>query len=483
MKKIKIAFVIDKIGFFDLCSIPILSSLVKRDGHDAELIEFGLNSKKAIKKLISYHPDIIMYSICSNQAKRYLEINQILKKKINFFSLFGGPHPTFFPSFIEERGVDAICRGEADVTFPQFLKNFGKDATYKTKNFLFKKDNQIIENPLENLVENLDSLPFPDRDIIYSNSYFLANTPIKTFSAGRGCPFNCSYCFNHVFNTMYIGNGEILRTKSVDYLIKEIKKVKEKYPLKFIKFHDDIFGLNKEWLRDFSDKYPKEIGLPFLCYLRPSIVTEDYCRELKKAGCYSICIAIECGNEKIRREILNRNITDEQIVNAVGILRKFKIKIYTLNIVGLPTETYEDMIKTIRINQRVKTDFADVSIFQPYPGTRITEYCLKHGYLNEGNENFVSQFSYSVLNLPKEFKEKIYITHRIFSIIVNYPKAEFLLPLLFKIRNFPFVMKILNYMSWLYYGKNVHQKIYASKIPINIGIRGVFMLLLSKNRT
>ena len=151
--------------------------------------------------------------------------------------------------------------------------------------------------------------------------------------------------------------------------------------------------------------------------------------------------------------------------------------------VGLPTETYEDMIKTIRINQRVKADFAGVSIFQPYPGTKIMEYCLKHGYLNEGNENFEGQFSYSILNFPKEFKEKIHITHRMFSIIVNYPKAEFLLPLLFKIRNFPFVMKILDYICWFYYGSSVHQKIYAAKIPIGVGIRGVWMLLLSKDRT
>ncbi len=425
-------------------------------------------------------PDIIGYSVCSNEIKQYLEINLFLKKELNFFSIFGGPHPTFFPSMIEQEGVDAICRGEGDVCFPEFLKHFGTDKMYEVSNFSFKYDGKDYkENPITDLLEDLDSVPFPDRELIYSESYFLTKIPIKAFFTGRGCPYNCSYCFNHAYNSMYKAKGKVIRIKSVSYLLEEIKDIGRKYPLTFVKFHDDIFGAVKPWLSEFADRYPKEVGLPFNCYVRPNMATEEYCRLLKRAGCYSVCMAIESGNEKLRNLVLGRNVSNEQILFACENLKKFDLQIMALNMVGLPGETENEIFETIKINQRTGINYADASIFQPYPGTRIAEYCKKNGYLSNDVERYESMFTVSILNFEPDFKYKVYVLHKLFAIIVDYPRLKSILGLVYKLR---WSSLILGFIYKLYYGFCIHKRIFASAIPFMTRMYGAILVIIAKDR-
>ncbi len=481
MQKLRVLFVIDKIGFLEILSIPILSAATKRAGHQAELVEFGRNESKALREVENYAPHVVAYSICSNETDRFLYINSRIKSRISCFSVFGGSHPTFFPELARRDQVDAICRGEGDRAFPYFLDRFTTDARQNTPNFSIKLPNgEIRENPLDKLVEDLDDLPFPDRDIVYSKNHFLAASPIKSFFAGRGCPFECTYCFNYAYHELYRGKGHVVRTKSVAYLVEELSSVSNKYPLGFVKFQDDVFGANRIWLEEFSETYPKTIGLPFMCYARPDMVTQDYARRLKQAGCYSVCMAIESGKEAIRRDVLHRNMTDERIIEACSYLKKAGIRLYMVNMLGLPTETEEDMLATINLNRKAGSDFSDASIFQPYPGTPITQKCINLGLLDRGEENFESQFTTSVLNLPPEFKAKIETIHRLFSIMVDHAWVQKLYPALSK---HSALKPLLNLIYRFYYGLNLHRRIYAGKIPVSLRIRGVLPLLFSRERT
>jgi len=255
--------------------------------------------------------------------------------------------------------------------------------------------------------------------------------------------------------------------------------------MNFIKFHDDIFGADSDWLIEFAERYPEEIRLPFLCYSRPDKIDENYCQQLKKAGCYAVCIAIECGSEDIRNSILNRNITDEQIKRACKILKKFGLRIYTLNMIGLPKESDKEILQTIELNQTIKSDFADASIFQPYPGTEIAKYCKNNGYLDEKSEFFESQYSTSVLNFESNFKKRIFVYHKLFSIVVDFPFLKRLLNLLFKRKKLlhnKITIWSLGLCYRIYYGFNLHRRIYASKIPIKTLFLGIIDFLFSKDR-
>jgi len=480
MKSAKVLFVIDRIGFLEILSIPMLSAAVKKAGHQVEMIEFGRDEAAAIRAAQAWAPDVVAYSVCSNEADRYLVINAALKSRMKFVSVFGGPHPTFFPEFIQHEGVDAICRGEGDESLPLFLSALGSEEARRVPNFSFRHpDGTVVENDPLNLVKDLDTLPFPDRGLVYSRNHFLAQSPIKSFFAGRGCPFKCTYCFNHAYHQFYRGRGAVLRAKSVPYLMEEIKEVAAAYPLTFVKFQDDVLGIRRPWLEEFAEVYPREIGLPFMCYARPNMVTADYARLLRKAGCFSVCMAIESGNEEIRKSVLGRRMNDEQILAAAAHLKSRNIRIYAVNMVGLPGETEAEILQTVELNRKAGVDFADASIFQPYPGTKITAHCKEVGLLDAGKESFESQFTCSVLNFTPEFKARIETIHRLFSVMVDHPWVKRLYPTLASIRP---VKPILNLLYRFYYGVNLHRRIYAGQIPFWLRVQGALPLLFSRNR-
>ena len=478
--KIKVAFVISRLGVVEALSASLLAGLARERGHEVTLVDYGRNPERARRLLADFSPALIAYSVCSNEAADYLEINRDLKRIFPFFSAFGGPHPTFTPSYVKEPDVDAICRGEGDIVFPQFLDRFGTEAMYDVPNFVFKRgENSYQENPLADLLLDLDSLPLPARDLLYAENYFMARNPIKAFMAGRGCPNSCSYCFNSRFNSMYHGKGPVMRTKSVPYLLREISDIAKKFPLRFIRFYDDIFGADPRWLEEFAEQFPKHIGVPFCCNVRPNMVTREYISLLKRAGCYSVYTAIECGDEKFRNEILCRRISDEQIFSACEELRHQGIRIVSLNMIGLPGETEEQMLKTVEINRQARVDLVDFTIFQPYPGTRAHEYCREHGYLKSDNARVESFVTESVLDIDPVFKQRIYAIHKLATILVDHPRLTRLIRFIPKTTR---LNGLLKFIFRLYYAHYLHKRIYASSIPFWLSIRGAFNVLFSRSR-
>ncbi|MGD0278924.1 MAG: radical SAM protein [Smithella sp.] len=480
MHKLRIAFVIDRVGVVDVLSIPQVAGYVLQRGHEAVLIEYGRKPDRALRDLEAFAPDIIAYSVCSNEIDRYLAINRDLKSQLRFFALFGGPHPTFTPSLIEEEGVDAICRGEADLVFPQFLDRFGTDAMYEVSNFAFHvPGGKVRENTLADLVPDLDAFPFPARELLFNKSRFMARNPIKAFMAGRGCPFGCAYCFNNAYNQLYSGKGRILRIKSVNYLLKEIRDVRERYPLTFVRFHDDVFGYDSDWLAEFAERFPVEISLRFSCYMHPRMATEKAVKLLKKAGCHAVCMAVECGNERIRNEVLKRSVSNDEIVASAQRLKRAGLQLLTFNMIGIPGETKKDIFDTIRLNRQIGTDFADVSIFYPFPGTQAHAYCLDHKFLDAENCEFENAYSRSYLNLDPAFKRHIFLWHKLFLSLIEHPGLE---NLVCKLPEWRMIDDLLHLHYRFQYGRLLHKHIYASSIPFTAQLLGAADVLFSQNR-
>ncbi|MBU4501100.1 MAG: radical SAM protein, partial [Nanoarchaeota archaeon] len=289
----------------------------------------------------------------------------------------------------------------------------------RISNLWVKKNGKIYRNAVRHYIKNLDEIEFPDREIIYKYKK-QANNPIKHFIATRGCPYKCTYCFNHQYHDLYKGKGPVVRYRSVDNLIREIKEVIKKYPTKFIYFQDDTIILDKKWIKEFCRKYRKEINLPFHCHIRANLLTEGVARVLSRAKCYSVHIAIEAGNKRIRDEILNRRMTNEDIVNACKLLKKYKIRFMTQNIIGLPTETLKEAIQTLKMNMMCKPTYAWVSIFQPYPGTKLGEFAKKQKLLTEDPAKIEKNFFDKSILTSKD-KEKIEHLQKLFALTVDYP--------------------------------------------------------------
>lgn len=379
--------------------IMYLSSAIKSRGHSTKLVLTTTNLEEKIK---NYNPDFIGYSIMTGDQDFYEGINKRLKKKFDFFSIAGGPHPTFFPEMFKKSSFDAFCMGEGEETITDIINN-PQRKVYGVKQ----------------LIEPLDKIVFPDRELVF-NDPKIREGPIKHFIASRGCQFNCSYCFNESYSKLYKGKGKRVRFRLVDNLLDEVVDVVKQSPTRFVYFQDDTFILDKDWVREFSTKYKERIGLPFHCHTRANLVTEDLVNDLKSAGCYSVHVAAEAGSEKIRKEILNRNMSDDQIYNAMRLLKGAGIKTMLQNILGLPFTTLEDDLKTLELNIKCQPDYAWASIFQPYPKTTLGERCVKEG-LYTGNFSDLKNnfFDESPLNIPHTNELKH--LQKMFAILVKYP--------------------------------------------------------------
>ena len=409
-----------------------LSSFLKKYGHQCEFLDVGIE-RRVFREVKEIQPDIIAYSITTGMHRYYLQLNRLLKGSFEFLSIFGGPHATFFPEMIEEEGVDIVCRGEGEYPLLELADCLeeGRDMT-GIKNLWVKENGGVFRNEVRPLIGNLDALPFVDRDLIYKYKKY-RNRKGKLVLTGRGCPYNCAYCFNHSLKRMYAGKGQYVRKRSVQNVIDEIKELQKKCKVNRIRFIDDCFVLNKEWVIDFCRGYKSQVALPFICYTRVNLIDEELIRALKDAGCVTVLYAIETGNEYIRNSILRRNISTEQILNVARLIDKYELASYTQNMIGLPDESLEDAFETLRLNIRVKPTYAWVSLFQPYPGTAIYEYAKQRGYFSGTVDDIPPDYySDSLMDIPN--KKELENLQKLFSIGVAFP---FLLPLIRKVIKLP----------------------------------------------
>jgi radical SAM superfamily enzyme YgiQ (UPF0313 family) len=426
---VRVLFVTQQIDY-EPQGIMHLSSALKAAGHQVELAIAARRDPLDVAQ--GFRPDVVAYSVITGSQRYYLDLNRRLKAAVpGAFSVFGGPHPTFFPEMVQEEGVDGICRGEGEEALVELLDALDgadRSSVRSLANWTFHHGGQVITNPVRPYIEDLDSLPFPDRALVYDREPVAARHKIKHFVSGRGCPYNCTYCFNHALGEIYRGKGMRFRQHSVDYVIEHIRWVRDRYALEFVVFVDDAFVLSNRWLGEFADKYPSQVGLPFFCNTRANLVTAEQVRLLKAAGCHSVSMGIEAGNDRLRNELLKRNLSNEQILEAARLIHEGGLRLTANNMIGLPTSTLEDDFETLALNVQARPSYSHVYIFQPYPRTELGEFAREQG-LVAGTLDDIGEvaWNHSILGFDKAHKRSLVVLQRFFAIGVEWPR---LLPLI-----------------------------------------------------
>ena len=409
-----------------------LSSCLKKDGHEVRAAVMnsttplpglktvmgkvgkpGLMGEEQIRKLIrDWKPDIIAYTAMTGEHYSLLDFNQKMKKEFDFYAVMGGPHAIFNTQVLDEGGLDAICTGEGDLSFPEFVRRMQKGEEYwLTETFFVKHNGQLYTNPLHELVQDLNDLPFPDRQILYDADPNIAVVGSKSFHTSRGCPYRCSYCFNKKYNDNYKGLGNIIRCRSPENVVKEIEWVKERYPLTMISFVDDIFFLKPPgWLEEFARLYKERINLPFNGNVRANILKEKDIAMLKDAGLSYVWMGVETGNDEAANKVFLRDgsSSSDVILKASAVFKKFGVKIIALNIMGLPIENpFEIDMETLDLNLKIKPALASVGLLYPYPGTPVAAYAIQNGYFTADKPFYYeSNKNHSMLTF-KSKKEKM----------------------------------------------------------------------------
>lgn len=366
-----------------------ISAVLKQGGHSVSLLHLlYLHDEEDYKQKLREKGefDVIGFSVRTTafpDVKTYIKWTREVYPDV--FIICGGYHCTLVPGeVLAVDGVDAVCIGDGEYAELELCDKMsaGEDYTNVESLWFKNEDGSFIKNPVRPLFADLDRLPIPDFDLFDYKNLDSVKVDTAIVMMSRGCFYNCTYCGNSQFRNVYPNKKIYARFRSPENAILYLKTLLSKYPnIKFINFRDAIFNMFPDWFDKFIELYKKEIHLPFTCNVRFDILTEDTVRRMKEAGCYTIDMGLESGDQEIRFKYLKRYMTDEMVINCSKWFHKYGIDQLTYNIIGLPYEDIHKALKTIKLNARMKSDRYIPNIFYPYPGTVLYETAKKAGFL------------------------------------------------------------------------------------------------------
>lgn len=385
--------------------ISQLSAILKQHGHQtnvafsAQLFNDRFNlqfpfiakyfddTEDAVNTIIETNPDVLAFGALTSTFQWGLDVCRAAKKiKPDIKVIFGGVHASAVPDLVLGKPeVDYVVVGEGDVAFPQILAQIeNEDYTTPIVNARYKTpDGKIVQGKQGGFIQDLDSLPMPDKTIWED---FVRIGDIYLIMATRGCPYRCSFCFNNFFAKLPEDKesaGKYVRLRSVDHVIEELKHAKARYNIKIVDFQDDVFGTQKKWLREFNEKYKKEINLPFQILTHPKFMDDETGKLLSDAGCKWIQMGVQSMDDDFKKDSLLRYEKTEDIENALKVMHKYGMKVKVDHMFGLPNEpvsAQENALKLYTNNhiQRIQTFWTCF-----LPGTQLMNEAVVDGRLNQ----------------------------------------------------------------------------------------------------
>lgn len=484
-------------------SVAYMATVVKEAGHEAKVafdralfddkqyFSVGflakLFDKKAgmIKAIIDEKPDVLALSVFSDNYQWSLDlVRKVRERHPDFVTVWGGIHPTSVPDEVISRDeVDFLVEGDGEVPMIKLLYALNNGRNFDDiPNLWFKKDGKVIRGKHDYLIK-AEEFPKPDKTVfekfIPMKEYYLTVT-------NKGCIAKCSFCSENFKFDFESGlrDGPFLREKSVDSVLAELKAMKDKYNLKYIDIKNNVLSGNKRWIKEFCERYPKEVGLPFRIMSHPLQLQTEYAFQLKKAGCHHVQMGIESFNPAVRNDILLRDESNEQILTALENLDKAGINFSADLILGLPGEKEEDLIYALRaLAPRKHLIRASIFWLQYAPKVFITERALEKGIIGKKEEELINkglQDNYLSTGSPMENERKrilktYHILFRLLPIIPGKLMSWLIDSGLYKIfRYLPFqtafIIAIDVFVSYVrkdYYAKWI-MKWYAKQILKNV---------------
>ena len=412
--------------------VGLLSAILKKNGHQVKglYVHSNLDNLGELEKIFTEvkksSPQLICYSSTSPAFRHIRRIAQYLRKNLQIPAICGGVHPTLYPEdVLSVEGIDYICVGDGEDVIIEFIEKLelGQDCSAVPGIWTLNHDKNIVRNRLYPLNKILDSLPWIDYEA-FGKPFIRKVTKDGwlRYISSRGCPYNCSYCHVRLIREAYsdgigvpMNKVGYVRFKSVDSCIEEIKHLVQKYDLKVINFMDDLFCLYRnrtvEFCKAFKREMPSHVGFSIQTHLNH--LDEDLINILRDSRCLRVVVGVESASQRIL-DLFNRKTGCKKISENLSLLVRanFPLGTWTLNILGSPTETKEEMMETLIINAKNAVDRVKFNIMVPYPGSEIYKFCKDNDLFdrNSSEQEFRDRYS-SKLKFPareKAFLEKLF---------------------------------------------------------------------------
>ncbi|MBN1263799.1 MAG: B12-binding domain-containing radical SAM protein [Candidatus Pacebacteria bacterium] len=446
--------------------ILCLSGYLENNGFKNTIIDSQISPQRILssqreaaifRKIKQIKPKLICFSASHREFNEVIRINQNIKKYNNkIITIVGGPQPTFRGEDFLKSGFDFICFGEGEKTLTEFAKEiFKKNPGFARIKGLGwkKKDKNIFNPPRELLTEaEINSVSRPPYEKIDPRFFemdiaTIRGLPVKgaLLLTARGCPFSCSFCgCNLIF-------GKKLRFKSLKNIEKEVSYLKKHFKIEAVWLIDDTFTINKKHALAVAQILKKH-QLIFNCQVRADTLDERLVKDLREAGCFQMDIGVESGSQRILDKIINKGTTINQIKNAFRLAKKYRIRTLANFMIGLPTETKNDLKKTEKLADEINADVYLFAIATPLPGTRFYEMvgeeisADEYGLLDWNGSPLTKRLNKSkIKNLvqEKERLRKKYLLRTLKKSFFSWENLKFFLKRKYKYQRLKFVLNYL----------------------------------------
>lgn len=413
-----------KIVFYQQFSVPYfgvlsLISHLGAQGIDADVVVSSLE-QDPVAAIARVRPDVIGISVMSVEHRWLARSVKALRDALpGAVIVVGGVHAVLYPEEVMALPeVDLVCTSDGEVVMLDIVRELegGRPAWHRVKGIGYRNGTGTVRiNERAALFPYRDDV-IEDRSVYFRRYPSLARDTAQRFISSRGCPYTCSFCYNETLRTIFKDAGAYVRRKGPMSLLREIRQVCDGARVESVFFMDDLFTMDKAWLRDFLARYKREVGIPFVCTTRANIMDEERAALLSDAGCRTVSYGVESGNYEIRKAVLGKDISDEAIIACGRLLKEHGLMAQTTNMFCLPGETLRDAFQTVELNIRARTDYAFASLLMPFPKTAIAEYCMRRGYIKP---------NYSFNDLPESFMTHSILTLEEKDVIINVQRLSY----------------------------------------------------------
>lgn len=352
-------------------------------------------------------PDIVGIYFDSIMYNDGVRVARMARER-RIFTVVGGPHATVLPETLVHE-ADLVVLGEGDETLPEIVRKFPLTGCDDIRGLCFRAGGEVRQSSPREFVRDLDRLPFPKWDLLDMGNYlrhwnYLDSVDMRrtgtTVIASRGCPFGCTYC-QPTLRRLF---GPKLRMRNPENVVAELAELKARYKVNGVFFHDDTLTARRGWVLEFCDRLERErLDLLWACNTRANTLDEPLMRRMHAVGLRNLHLGIESGSERILREVYRKGIELDEVRRVVDCARRVGVTVLGFFMLGAPTETPNEVERTIRFARSLRLDEATFAITSPLPGTYLHDRIAGDVYpmsVNFADFDYYSQRAFEDPRLP-----------------------------------------------------------------------------------